>query len=70
MKIHDQMTLRELEDGMEREGFAVLKIWYFARSSPQYEAVLRKGDHVWTDGEGASIAEAISVAYQRSKEPA
>lgn len=70
MKVNDQTTLRELEDGLEKEGFTKLiqrvngihdvgnvKI-------TRYEATLFKGEE-WMDAEGGSVAEAISACLNR-----
>lgn len=63
MKVTDQTTLRELEDGLERDGFTKLNMRY-TRGSDRvtvYEAILFKGEE-WMGACGRSVAAAINNA--------
>lgn len=71
MKISDQTTLRELEDGLEKEGFtklqcrinmAGLKVGNVKIA--RYKAILFKGEE-WIDAQGGSVAESIAACIDK-----
>jgi hypothetical protein len=66
MTITDQTTLRELEDGLVKEGFTDLKLCIRRNV---YTAALRLvGPFYAEEAEGGSVAEAIRNAYNKAKE--